>query len=132
MINHHDVKTGQLSNGVLVITNDSELAAILEHTLSPASIAYIVADTMLDAAKIVERGTNPAVILIDLSADQALEFVEQVKGHARFSQIPVLAVTEDPSLPEVKLALKAGANRWITKSFVGHTLLAVMRQFAII
>lgn len=132
MIENNNIKTGQLAHGALVVTADSEFVTVVENTLIPASIAHVFADTMFKAAQIVERGARPAVILIDLSADQALEFVEQVKSHAQFSQIPVLAVTEDPSLPEVKTAIKAGANRWITKSFVGNTLLAVMRQFTIL
>jgi DNA-binding response OmpR family regulator len=117
-------------NHALVITTDAGLATQIQSTLSAISVSCVVAESMFQAAQVIEKLARPAIILLDLSAEQSLKFISEIKSHATFSQIPLLAVTDDPSMPEVAAAIKAGANRWITKAFIATSLLTVVRQFA--
>lgn len=116
----------------IIITDDLQFVSLVEHTLKAAGMTGTHADSMFKAAQLLQGGAMPMAIIVDLATDQALHFIRQVKAHAKFSQFPLLAVTADPSLPEVKEAIQAGANRWITKSFIGNTLLGVMRQYSAI
>jgi CheY-like chemotaxis protein len=87
---------------------------------------------MYQAAKLLQGGMRPGMILIDLSTEQAVKFVREAKKIPALAKVPMLAMTEDPSMPEVKSAIEAGANRWITKSFVGNTLMSVLRTLILI
>lgn len=116
----------------LVITGDSDLASVIETALSATSMSCTRASTMYQAAKLLQGGMRPGMILIDLSTEQAVKFVREAKKIPALAKVPMLAMTEDPSMPEVKSAIEAGANRWITKSFVGNTLMSVLRTLILI
>ena len=116
----------------LVITGDCDLASVIETTLSTTSISYLRVNTMYQAAKVLHAGLRPGMILIDLSTEQAVKFVREAKKIPALAKVPMLALTEDPSMPEVKSAIEAGANRWITKSFVANTLMSVLRTLILI
>ena len=119
-------------HNALVITGDCDLAAVIEATLSATSMSYTRANTMYQAAKLLQAGMRPGMILIDLSMEQAVKFVREAKKIPALAKVPMLALTEDPSMPEVKSAIEAGANRWITKSFVANTLMSVLRTLVLI
>jgi CheY-like chemotaxis protein len=87
---------------------------------------------MYQAAKFLQGGMRPGMILIDLSTEQAVRFVREAKKIPALAKVPMLALTEDPSMPEVKSAIEAGANRWITKSFVANTLMSVLRTLMLV
>lgn len=87
---------------------------------------------MVQAAKMLQSGLRPGMILIDLSTEQSIKFVREAKKVPALAKVPMLALTEDPSMPEVKTAIEAGANRWITKSFVANTLMSVLRTLILI
>lgn len=120
------------ANSALVITGDCDLASVIETTLSATSISYLRANTMIQAARMLHGGLRPGMILIDLSAEQAIKFVREAKKIPALSKVPMLALTEDPNMPEVKSAIEAGATRWITKSFVANTLMSVLRTLVLI
>jgi len=119
-------------NSALVITGDCDLAAVIETTLSATAISCMRASTMVQAAKMLHSGLRPGMILIDLSAEQAISFVKEAKKIPALAKVPMLAMIEDPCMPEVKSAIEAGANRWITKSFVANTLASVLRTLILI
>jgi CheY-like chemotaxis protein len=120
------------ANSALVITGDGDLASVIETALSATSMSCTHANTMYQAAKLLQGGMRPGMILIDLSTEQAVKFVREAKKIPALAKVPMLAMTEDPSMPEVKSAIEAGANRWITKSFVGNTLMSVLRTLILI
>jgi DNA-binding response OmpR family regulator len=120
------------ASSALVITGDCDLASVIETALSATSMSCTRANTMYQAAKLLQGGMRPGMILIDLSTEEAVKFVREAKKIPALAKVPMLAVTEDPSMPEVKSAIEAGANRWITKSFIVNTLFAVVRQLALI
>lgn len=120
------------TTSALVITGDCDLASVIETALSATSLSYTRANTMYQAAKLLQGGMRPGMILIDLSTEQAVKFVREAKKIPALAKVPMLAMTEDPSMPEVKSAIEAGANRWITKSFVGNTLMSVLRTLILI
>lgn len=124
--------TSCTSTSALVITGDDDLASVVATALSPTSMSCTHANTMYQAAKLLQGGMRPGMILIDLSTEQAVKFVREAKKIPALAKVPMLAVTEDPSMPEVKSAIEAGANRWITKSFVANTLMSVLRTLILI
>jgi CheY-like chemotaxis protein len=120
------------ANFALVITGDGDLASVIETTLSTTAISCMRANSMVQAARMLHNGLRPGMILIDLSTEQAIKFVSEAKKVPALANVPMLAMTEDPSMPEVKSAIEAGANRWITKSFVANTLTSVLRTLILI
>lgn len=120
------------ANSALVITGDDALASVIETALSATSMTCTHANTMYQAAKFLQGGMRPGMILIDLSTEQAVRFVREAKKIPALAKVPMLALTEDPSMPEVKSAIEAGANRWITKSFVANTLMSVLRTLMLV
>lgn len=120
------------ANFALVITGDNDLASVIKTALSTTAMSCMHANTMYQAAKLLQGGMRPGMILIDLSTEQSVRFVREAKKIPALAKVPMLAMTEDPSMPEVKSAIEAGANRWITKSFVANTLMSVLRTLILI
>lgn len=115
---------------LLVITGDTQFAGMVSIAISVTDMQCVLADSMARGAKMLQTGLRPAAILVDLSSSYAVKFVRDIKSHAQLSKIPLIVVTHDPSLPEVTEAIKAGANRWLMKSFAETTLVGVIRQLS--
>jgi DNA-binding response OmpR family regulator len=101
---------------------------MIQNALKALPANCVVAENVLKAARIIQRDSRPAIVLLDLSVPHALTFLKELKTYNKYTDLPVLAITDKPDSEQIKLALEAGADRWLTAGFIRTTLSNVIRQ----
>ncbi|MCC6802188.1 MAG: response regulator, partial [Anaerolineae bacterium] len=55
-------------------------------------------------------------------------FLEQLRRHSKLAHLPVLVLMSFPDPEQVRQALNAGANRYLTKMFMGKNLMTTVHE----
>ena len=87
-----------------------------------------------DPNKVEETVANerPSVILLDVVMPQrnGFQVCRELKGNAKFSDIPVILVTSKDSASDKFWGQQQGADGYVTKPFTREELLRAVRRFA--
>ena len=85
------------------------------------------------AAHFLQTQSLPDIVVLDLSLpdNQGLVFLQQLRARDKYAKLPVLVLTEIPDPVQVRAALQAGANRYLTKLFVAKNLLSTLDEMLI-
>lgn len=115
---------------LLVVTQDPDLKGLIQHLVNREPINAAVSDGSSEAARFLLRNPLPDVLIIDLAMEneQPLEFLRQLRARVEFSKLPVLVLTPVPDPDQVKAALQAGADRYLTKLFAGSNLVSTVKS----
>lgn len=121
--------TQQKKTDLLVITQDGDFKRLIQHMVSREPMNAAVSDSATEAARFLLHNPLPDVVIIDLSMvdEQPLEFLKQMRARVEFSKLPVLVLTAVPDPDQVRTALQAGANRYLTKLFAGTNLVSTVK-----
>jgi len=107
-----------------------------------ADIRELLADTLADAGYQVVQATdggegltcaltkNPDVVLLDVMMPvlDGFQVLEQLKGNAGTSKLPVIMVSARGQEAEVQKALQAGAFAYIIKPWLANEVEAKVRE----
>ncbi len=109
---------------ILIIDDDSEEMRIIEYLLSRPEFELIAASTAATGARLLRTGELPDVVILDLSlADvTGVEFLKQMRGRPQYSAVPVIALADATRPMEIRAALVAGADRYVTRTYMGNNL----------
>jgi DNA-binding response OmpR family regulator len=122
--------TQQKRTDLLVVTQDPDLKRMIQNLVNREPINAAVSDGSSEAARFLLRNPLPDAVIIDLTmeeTEQPLEFLRQMRARIEFSKLPVLVLTAVPDPDQVKAALQAGANRYLTKLFAGSNLVSTVK-----
>ncbi len=114
----------------LIATTNQSLLAEVRAACAKATMSLTAVASVYEAAQILKSDQRTDILLLDLSMGHALDFIRDMKSHARFSDVPVVVLIDDPDPERIKPALEAGADRWLTTAFVRTRLLSVIKSFA--
>jgi DNA-binding response OmpR family regulator len=120
----------QKKTDLLVVTQDPDFKKLIQNLVNREPINAAVSDGSSEAARFLLRNPLPDAVIIDLTMDdkeQPLEFLKQMRARIEFSRLPVLVLTAVPDPDQVKTALQAGANRYLTKLFAGTNLVSTVK-----
>lgn len=120
----------QKRTDLLVVTQDPDLKRMIQNLVSREPINAAVSDGSSEAARFLLRNPVPDAVIIDLTMEekeQPLEFLRQMRARIEFSKLPVLVLTAVPDPDQVKTALQAGANRYLTKLFASTNLISTVK-----
>jgi DNA-binding response OmpR family regulator len=123
--------TQQKKTALLVVTQDPDFKQMIQQLVNREPIIAAVSDGSSEAARFLLRNPLPDAVIIDLSMDeeqQPLEFLRQMRARLEFSKLPVLVLTAIPDPDQVKVALAAGANRYLTKLFASTNLITTVKS----
>jgi DNA-binding response OmpR family regulator len=115
---------------ILLTTADQSLVSMIQDALKASPISCVVANNVQVAARELQSNTRPDIVLLDLAIDHAVTFLQEMKRLKTFADLPVLAITDAPDSDQIKLALEAGADRWIVTGFIRTSLFNIIRQLA--
>lgn len=120
----------QSKKRLLVVTQDAEFKQLIEHLMRHDRIQAAVTGSAAHAAQFLRSNGLPDVVVLDLSTpdEPILPFIQQLRARAEFARLPVLVVTELPDPVQVREALQAGANRYLTKLFAAKNLLSTIEE----
>jgi DNA-binding response OmpR family regulator len=121
---------GQATARILVITQDAEVKKLLNNLMIHNRIQAGVTESTWNATHFLSANPAPDVVIVDLDLPEAmsLEFLRQLRGREQLASLPVLVLTSFPDPAQVRKALDAGANRYLTKMFMGKNLLATVHE----
>ncbi len=87
---------------ILVIEDDADVRAALAEALGGAGLRVHLAADGAGGLDVLRRGPTPFVIVLDLRMPRlgGPEFLRQMRGDARYEQIPVITMTADVAPPD--------------------------------
>lgn len=103
---------------ILIVEDEAGLAEVLALHLNAAGFESVLAHDGLEAMFALERMT-PRVVLLDLQLPQVSGFrlIQLMKQRSDMPRVPVIVITA-LSFQEAELAVRAGADDFITKPFL--------------
>lgn len=121
---------GQATARILVITEDAEVKKLLNNLMLHSRIQAGVTESTWNAARFLNTNPAPDVVVVDLDLPESLtlEFLRQLRQRKELAALPVLVLTSFPDPTQVRQALDAGANRYLTKMFMAKNLLATVQE----
>ncbi|HEX7586083.1 MAG TPA: response regulator [Patescibacteria group bacterium] len=104
-------------NKIMIVEDDSFVMDIYQTKLSQEGYTVIEARDGLDAIKKLEK-EKPDLILLDIIMPNmdGLEVLKKIKADEKFSNIPVILLTNLSQKEEINLGLGLGANDYLIKS----------------
>ncbi len=118
---------------LLVITEDGNVKNLIERLIEHQRIHALVIDSVQAGAQFLQSNPLPDVVVLDLTLpdNHALLFLQQLRSRVEFAKLPVLVLTAFPDPDEVRVALEAGANRYLTKLFINKNLLSTLDEMVV-
>ncbi|MBI1256690.1 MAG: response regulator [Chloroflexi bacterium] len=115
---------------VLTVTTNTQIGMLLQKLLSSVSIEIVLKESLQLAANYLRAGSPPQLIILDWSLQDGIipDFLRQMRALKQFADLPVLVIVEEPDPDVVKEALQAGANRYLTQSFIQANLMRTLRE----
>lgn len=122
--------TKVVNSQVLLITNDMSIQASITNVFSSLRIDTKISESVIEAVHFLKQNTLPDLLILDLSLQdkRAMTLLERLREKANFNNLPVLVLTEFPDPTQIREALQAGANRYLTKMFISSNFLKTVED----
>ncbi|MCL4248680.1 MAG: response regulator [Anaerolineae bacterium] len=111
---------------VLVVDDDPELQQLVRILLSRNNMEVMPAPTVAAAVKLLATPPLPDLILLDLMLpDQnGMSFLRQMRARTAFDAVPVIVLSALVDPQQIREALDAGADRYLTKPYIANNLVS--------
>lgn len=111
---------------ILLIEDDKQLGAILNHFLQKENFEVVWVTTLSDA-RIKLAMVKPNLVLLDwmLPDGQGIDFLKDIRAEKNY--IPFIMLTARSELLDKVIGLEAGADDYLTKPFEPRELVARIR-----
>ncbi|MFN8528065.1 MAG: response regulator [Anaerolineae bacterium] len=112
---------------VLVVDDDSELLNLVRVLLTRLNVESINAVNAASAAQILKTPPLPDLIILDMMLPDVsgIEFLKQIRSKNIFDAVPVLILSALIDPEQIRVALDAGADRYLTKPYIANNLISV-------
>lgn len=108
---------------IIVVDDDKDIGLYLKKLLREHDFAVKVADTGVDAIKMIER-SEPSLILLDLTLPDMTGEGICIEARKLYPTVPIIMLTaKDDTRDKVK-GLNVGADDYVTKPFIPDELVA--------
>ncbi|HEY1101410.1 MAG TPA: response regulator [Myxococcota bacterium] len=108
----------------IVVDDSRAMRTILKRLLSANGFDVLEAADGRQALETLEASGPVELALVDwnMPVMTGLEFINEVRGRARFDAMPIMMVTTETEGQQVQRALDAGANEYVMKPFTEDVL----------
>ncbi|GAB5494792.1 MAG: hypothetical protein Phog2KO_50070 [Phototrophicaceae bacterium] len=119
-----------VNSQVLLITSDSSIQTSITDLFNRLSIDTKISESVIETVHYLKQNTLPDLLILDLTLqdNRAMTLLSRLREKTNFDNLPVLVLTEFPDPIQIREALQAGANRYLTKMFVGSNLLNIVED----
>lgn len=113
---------------VLVVDDERAIRDMIGYALSKAGIAYELAETALDAERLIEE-SHSDLVLLDwmLPGVSGIELARRLKSDSRTASLPIIMLTARGEEEDKVRGLDVGADDYVTKPFSPKELAARIR-----
>ncbi|HEX3085929.1 MAG TPA: response regulator [Pyrinomonadaceae bacterium] len=121
---------GAESRTALVVEDDQIIATVVEHLLSRRGFTVEIARDGRQALEFIEAKPKPAIVVLDVMLPyvDGFDLIKTIRGHATWSDVPVVMLTAKSQEQYIVRALDDGANDYVVKPFRPGELLARIRR----
>jgi DNA-binding response OmpR family regulator len=115
---------------VLIVDDDPDIQGLVEHLLKRLGVETVVAGSATEAARILRDTSVPDLMILDLMLPEVsgIEFLRQMRMKDIFSGLPVLVLSSLVEQTQIREALDAGADRYLTKPYIGNNLVPIAQE----
>ena len=115
---------------VLVVDDDPDLLQLVRILLARAGVDVLTALSVPDARQLLYDGTPPDLVVLDIMMPEisGVELLHEIRGLSEFDGLPVLMLSALIDPEQIRVALNAGADRYLTKPYVASSLVTVVQE----
>ena len=115
---------------VLIVDDDPEIQLLVDHLLKRIGIETIVVGSASEAARVLRDSALPDLMILDMMLPEVsgAEFLRQMRTKDAFRSLPVLILSSLVEQDQIRSALDAGADRYLTKPYIGNNLLPIVQE----
>lgn len=99
---------------IVIIESDRIIAGVLKERLERQGYVIYAAKNRKRGERLV-REKLPSLVLLDISEQQEMEFLQDFHNDVVLSRIPVIVILDFGKKEKIKKAAALGAVDWITK-----------------
>ncbi len=116
-------------NRILIADDDPEMVDALSLLLEEEGFSLIKVENGVEAVKAAAK-EFPALIMMDIHMPKmnGLEACKEIKANPVTKSIPIVMLTVEGSLPEIRQAIDLGAKTYITKASTKEEILNVVKS----
>ena len=109
---------------ILVVDDSKTMRRILSQLLKKMGYEVLEAGDGVEAIQILQLNADIELLITDWNMPNmdGLELLQIVRKEEKFKDLKIVMVTANTGRAEVITALKAGANNYIAKPFIAHTI----------
>jgi CheY-like chemotaxis protein len=114
---------------VLVIDPDTETHEQIKQVLAPLGVRILIVESVREAGPRLKSDNLPGVLMctVTLPDFDGIKFIKRFRTTGRFKAIPILIMLDEMDPIKIRDGLKAGADRYMTKVYMG-TLPDIVRD----
>ena len=111
-------ETSTVGRTVVLVEDDADIGRLVEHHLQKAGFATRWFRTATDVIREAEN-QPPVLFLLDLMLPgfNGFELCQSIRNHELLRGLPIIILTARTGEADRRLAIKSGANEYITKPF---------------
>ncbi len=115
---------------VLVVDDSAIMRKVISQILEMLGHDSVPASNGIDAFDRLKAHEDVRLILLDWNMPEmnGIEFLREIKGRPRLSEIPVIMLTTESERRKMIEAIEAGAKHYLTKPFQPETLATKILQ----
>ena len=115
---------------VLVVDDSAIMRKVISQILEMLGHDSVPASNGIDAFDRLKEHEDVRLILLDWNMPEmnGIEFLREIKGRPRLSEIPVIMLTTESERRKMIEAIEAGAKHYLTKPFQPETLATKILQ----
>lgn len=115
---------------VLVVDDSAIMRKVISQILEMLGHDSVPAANGIDAFDRLKEHEDVRLILLDWNMPEmnGIEFLREIKGRPRLSEIPVIMLTTESERRKMIEAIEAGAKHYLTKPFQPETLATKILQ----
>ena len=121
-------ETRTLAGTVVLVEDDADIGRLVEHHLQKAGFASRWFRTATNVIRETEN-QPPVLFLLDLMLPgiDGFELCQSIRKHEVLRELPIIILTARTGAADRRLAIKLGANDYITKPFSPTDLIMRVR-----
>jgi two-component system chemotaxis response regulator CheY len=106
----------------LVVDDSRTVRTFMRRILEDLGVDVIEASDGREALDLILGGASPDLVFVDwdMPVMDGIAFIRTIRASDLYADLPIVMVTKEIHLRDVKEALEAGANEYLMKPFDRH------------